>query len=274
MQTNYATQSCGIAAPSAYITTKRSRVKQFNDTVYLKDGDEFQLEIFNPKENKVLAKIFMNGVSISSSGLVIKPGQRIFLDRFIDNNDKFKFETYSVNGSNDQVKKAIQNNGSVEVQFFDEYIPPYVSYNSLTINCNNTGGNLFRYNTTTGNSLLTSNGNIGFSTASFNASNSNSATFTSSASLNNAESIKRSFFEKPKEKEVETGRIEKGGKSDQSFGTDYSNYSAFYTTTVKWKILPLSVKPVQPLSDIKEYCISCGYRNRRHNYCPRCGSKF
>lgn len=265
MQQNYATTCC-TATPSAYITVNKSRVKQFNDTVYLKDGDHFQLELYNPKQTKVLAKIILNGVHISSSGLVIKPGQRVFLDRFIDSPDKFKFETYSVNGSNEEVQKAIQNNGSVEVQFFDEQIS-YHNFNSLTINTTGSNG----YITTCGSGTYftnTNSGVLGLTSTSFNASN-NAATFTSSASLNDTLSVKSVL-----KKEIETGRIEKGAKSDQSFGTDYSDYSCFYATNIKWKILPLSVKPVNPVSDIKEYCTSCGYRNRGHNYCPKCGSKF
>lgn len=266
MQTNYATTCC-TATPSAYITVNKSRVKQFNDTVYLKDGDHFQLELYNPKQTKVLAKVILNGISISNSGLVIKPGQRVFLDRFIDSPDKFKFETYSVNGSNEEVQKAIQNNGSVEVQFFDE--TPYINYNCLTINAGTGSGGYYGLNTTTcyTGSYLSTNGAI-LTSNGFNASN-NAATFTSSASLNDTSSVKSVF-----KKEVETGRIEKGTKSDQSFGTDYSDYNCFYVTNIKWKILPLSVKPVDPVSDIKEYCTSCGYRNRGHNYCPKCGSKF
>jgi hypothetical protein len=54
--------------PVAYITQNKQRIKQFGDNVYLSNGDEFELEIFNPTTTKVLAKIEMNGKLISTSG--------------------------------------------------------------------------------------------------------------------------------------------------------------------------------------------------------------
>ena len=39
---------------------------------------------------------------------------------------KFLFETYEVDASDPNVKKAIKNNGIVEVEFYDEYKAPYV----------------------------------------------------------------------------------------------------------------------------------------------------
>ena len=59
--------------------------------VYLQNGQEFEIELYNPTSEVVMAKIEMNGKSISSSGIVLRPGERVFLERFLDNSNKFKF---------------------------------------------------------------------------------------------------------------------------------------------------------------------------------------
>ena len=77
--------------PSAHVALNNNRLRAYADVIYLKDGYEFQIELFNPYQVSVLAKIYVNDNLISSSGLVIRPGQRYFLDRYIDKNKKFKF---------------------------------------------------------------------------------------------------------------------------------------------------------------------------------------
>ena len=85
--------SVGNPAPEAFITKGKQREKQFNGTVYLKDGDNFEIELFNPKSTKVLAKISLDGKRISTAGIVLRPGERVFLERYIDSNNKFLFST-------------------------------------------------------------------------------------------------------------------------------------------------------------------------------------
>ena len=94
MTINYQTQRETV--PVAYVTKGRQRVKQFsghgNGSVYLRNGDEFELELFNPTTSKVLAKISLNGKSLGS-GIVLRPGERVFLERYFDEAKKFLFET-------------------------------------------------------------------------------------------------------------------------------------------------------------------------------------
>jgi hypothetical protein len=92
----------GLAVPQSFITKSKQRLKQQIDTVYLNDGDEFEIELYNPTQNKVLAKIEMNGNSIGN-GIILRPGERVFLERYLDVAKKFLFETYVVNGNNDEV---------------------------------------------------------------------------------------------------------------------------------------------------------------------------
>jgi hypothetical protein len=88
------------------VTQNRNRLKTYDGggTIYLKDGQNFEIELFNPLDNRVLAKISINGKQISSSGIVLNPGQRIFLERFIDDDRKFMYHSLPILGhTTDQV---------------------------------------------------------------------------------------------------------------------------------------------------------------------------
>lgn len=109
--------------PIAHICINKSRVKIYDKEtdpkIYLSKQTEFQIELFNPTTDVVLAKITLNGNSISQGGLVLNPGQRVFLERYLDVAKKFLFDTYEVSNTN-EVKKAIENNGDFKVEFFRE----------------------------------------------------------------------------------------------------------------------------------------------------------
>ncbi len=121
---NYTTQ---VGNPTAHITKKKSRLKVYNGhIVFLNDKDNFELEIHNPKQQPVLAKIKLNGKYISTSGVVLKPGQRVFLERFLDTNNKFEFSTYEVENT-PQNRSAIDLNGLVTIEFYDEQIPQNIN---------------------------------------------------------------------------------------------------------------------------------------------------
>jgi hypothetical protein len=76
-------------------------------------------------------------------------------------------------------------------------------------------------------------------------------------------------------KSIETGRIEKGESSDQSFTTTNGNFNYFPTTTISYRLLPTSVKPVET-SEIRNYCTGCGSRMKKSGwkFCPSCGEKI
>ena len=105
---NYATQ---VGKPTAHITKKKSRLKVYNGhSVFLNDKDNFEFEIHNPTNKTVLCKIKLNGEYISTGGIVLKPGQRVFLERFLDTNNKFEFSTYDVKDTSEN-RSAIDLNG-------------------------------------------------------------------------------------------------------------------------------------------------------------------
>ena len=113
--------------PTANLAVNKSRVKLYNKqgdlpTYYLQKGQEFQIELFNPTTDTVLAKITLNGNVISQGGLVLNPGQRVFLDRYLDVAKKFLFDTYEVSNTQ-EVKEAIVNNGDFKVEFYREIKP-------------------------------------------------------------------------------------------------------------------------------------------------------
>lgn len=114
-------------APTANIAVNKSRLKVYNKkgdmpTYYLQKGQEFQIELFNPTTDTILAKITLNGNEISQGGLVLNPGQRVFLDRYLDVAKKFMFDTYEVSNTQ-EVREAIANNGDFKVQFYRESKP-------------------------------------------------------------------------------------------------------------------------------------------------------
>jgi hypothetical protein len=74
---------------------------------------------------------------------------------------------------------------------------------------------------------------------------------------------------------IETGRTEKGSKSNQEFGTSYESFNSFSSEINRMKILPLSQKPVE-VSEIRNYCPNCRTRIKKATwkFCPSCGEEL
>jgi hypothetical protein len=245
----------GSAVPQSFITKGKQRLKQHIDTVYLNDGDEFEIELYNPTQNKVLAKIEMNGNSIGN-GIILRPGERVFLERYLDEAKKFLFETYVVNGNNEEVQQAIAHNGDVVIKFYDEVkISTYNAYSgTVTINNPNFGWG----STTTGSPYY---GNATFTTSNTNLFYNSSLT-SGTINTNSLRSL-------------ETGRVEKGSDSNQSFTYDNSSFNSYSSTTNWWKIKPKSTQVITK-EDLVTYCTECGSKRKKdtHKFCPHCGTKF
>ena len=252
--------------PTLFVTKGRQRVKQYGNTIYLKNGDEFELELFNPTQSKVLAKINLNGKSLGS-GIIIRPGERVFLERYLDEARKFLFETYEVDGSDSNVKEAIKNNGEVEVQFFEEYKPnnywqsPFPQYTYY-----NTGirDSQIMYGSARSSSIGQTTNNCG-------GISSSASYTTNSCSCDNvsASNFSRDFAPQ------ETGRVEKGSDSNQNFTYDNTQFNSYSSWRASWKILPESQRPLMA-KDLKIFCTSCGSKRKKssHSFCPKCGNKF
>jgi len=273
--------------PCAYITKDRKRLKQFGQNVYLNNGDEFELELFNPSTTTVLAKIKLDGSYISGGGIVLKPGQRVFLERYLDDPRKFKFETYEVDGTSNEVLDAIAGNGDVVIDFFDEYKQPVwnnpITYNGNTYtpptyvdNPYTVNGGVSTFTTTNVNYSSTNTGGINFNTASSNTFakpnlRSETSRLLKKSKPNSRSEVTMDMFSG----ELETGRVEKGGSSDQSFKTVDKTFNLFTCSTSIWKILPVS-QQVFEKQDLKVYCSNCGKKRKKDSdkFCSSCGNKF
>ena len=251
--------------PGAWIVSPKDRGRKQikSGKVFLKDGDEFEIELFNPLTVSVLADIKLNGQSISKTGLVIKPGQRVYLDCFIDDRKKFKFSTYEIENSGEALD-ATQNNGVLEVFFYKEdvitldnwqrkfdrvivekYYPynPYPWYNPYRVYC---GSGTITYGgttvTTNGNSFTmdASSGLIGETTTAYNSSNNINCSYTSQVDLSNL-NVAGSLSTNS----IETGRVEKGEKSKQQFTEVDMEFEKHYIASTIIQILPESRKPAE-----------------------------
>lgn len=246
---------------TAHIALNNNRIKTYASQVYLKDGDEFQIELFNPYQVSVLAKIYVNDNLISASGLVIRPGQRYFLDRYIDKNEKFKFNTYEVGELlTPEVEEAIKQNGSVKVEFYKEFIPtpPFPRFNTqISTNLAGHPLNTFYYNANQFGST---------SSPSYVTTTNSSATYSTTNTLS-ANSLNSN--------QIETGRVEGGSKSNQSFSASTQEFEWAACSISEWKIFPDSMRPVE-VKEIRNYCSNCGTRMKKQNwkFCPNCGQKL
>lgn len=117
------------------IAMNKSLLKEYNvngkRTVYLNDGDEFQLQFFNPHSFRVAASISFNDSLNSSRKLIINPGERVWLERYLDENKKLCFKTYWVDKGNAVVDNAIATNGKISINFYKERtyeLPTYITY--------------------------------------------------------------------------------------------------------------------------------------------------
>ena len=267
-----------VEKPSAWVVSSdKGRKSIKNGKVYLKDKEEFQIELFNPLTDCVLADIKLNGNTISQSGLVIRPGERFYLDCFVDDNKKFVFNTYEVE-DNQSTKIAISKNGMLEVFFYKESVvslknwrnrfdrvivekyypvhyPHYHPYWYTTPNvyCGTTTGGLSGtttggyytngLNTTTTNTAYYSNPNLqpinSTYTAGINISDLGNMTTTTNYSTNS----------------IETGRVEKGSKSNQKFEEVDMDFEKFHISSIVLQLLPESVKPVDT-KDLKKEKVS------------------
>ena len=268
--------------PQAWIAIKRNRQKIYNrqgkTQVYLKDGQEFQIELFNPTQTRYLVKFKINGNYQADRGLILNPGQRYFLDRFIDDDKKLEFSTYEVEDTK-AAKKAIEKNGLLEVEFYAEtflhgniisypriYNTPNWSQPIWTTNPHQFWG---------GTSAGIFNNAGGSSTLTLAGSTVNNITYTSgTVACGTTYTSSANYSSVVNDASIETGRVEKGEKSDQKFEEGYGTFGSWasYTTTVQ--IIPLSQKPAEA-QEIRSYCTGCGSRVKKQTwkFCPNCGTE-
>jgi len=285
--------SCCLS-PQAFISVNKNRQKIYDkngeQTIYLPNQTQFEIELFNPTQKRVGVKFYFNGVS-NSNLLIIRPGERMFLDRHLSDNKKLLFDVYDVSGNNSEVEKAIQKNGNIKIEFYNEkeqccvtktstiyvrepYYVPYVpTYPAGPIWV---GTSTPRYATCYHNSTLGGiNGSSTITTANINYSTTTSASgevcldslddFSSTPSLNYCS------------KSIETGRVEMGDESKQKFVNTTFDEEYSPSTTVEYKLLPISQKNLtnDDLNKSKMFCCQCGAKVKKSDkFCFQCGAKL
>ena len=308
----------GVHTPSANLCINKSRIKCYKNvgdlpTYYLEKGTSFAIELFNPTQDVILCKISLNNKPIAQGGLVLNPGERVFLDRYIDVPKKFLFDVYEVSNT-EEVKKAIEKNGDFKVEFYKEKIvntPIIINYpntirtftniyntdgtwGSLSIPCSNTHGsstttNLYNSPSSTSTAF---NSNNAFYTNTSGISSPTNLNSTKSYSSNNDSSATMDWMQpdmdrtidsapvlKPQtrsRKSIETGRVEMGSDSNQQLTSVNKNWEYFYFHKVEYKMLPISQK-INTSEDInvKRYCSNCSHKiTKGDHFCSSCGKKI
>lgn len=310
--------SAPSTVPTANIAVNKSRLKVYKNagdmpTYYLQKGQEFMIELANPTTDVVLAKVILNGKPISQGGLVLNPGQRVFLERYLDVAKKFLFDTYEVSGSA-EMKAAIANNGDFKVEFYKERQPYFNHYNgNITISTPSWDNNLGNYNGGSGtpadflrggssttlklnsfgeNSNISGNlsTNASYSANLGDTSNIQNSVFSYTSSeptldwmsqdmersLSDSAPIKKSAIRaRNLSKTIETGRVEKGSDSNQELKYVNKTFEYFAFHTVEYKMLPESQK-INTVADInvRVYCTNCGAKlGKTDKFCGSCGCK-
>ena len=264
-----------------YSTSLYSRV------VYLENGQEFQIQLFNPHNFTIGAEIFINGERLSNY-LVLKPGERIWLERYLDIKKKFKFSTYEVEGNDKDVQEAIKDNGNIEVKFYKEVLkkdfpnyPITIDYNFKTTEWHPTTliSQPIDYVEDHWSTTISTKANRSdnkFCTTHTYYSNPCIDTLTTGDQCNLvsfcASSVSTNM---PDDMICETGRIEAGSTSNQEFDNVNIDFEYFPFVTEKIKILPISQKPFTANDLHKIYCSECGRKLKStYKFCPFCGSKI
>lgn len=284
----------------AKVAVNKSLLKEYNNSdqservVYLNNGDDFQIQLFNPERTTIGAEVYVNGEKLSGI-LVLKPGERIWLERFTDKSVKFKFSTYNVeDGYSEEVQNAIADNGVITVKFFKERKKNYwwnddtsnpikVYYNGLVYTTSSDTALKYRNDINMVNSFETNSAMNDFLKPESTYSKECTCNLTSEAdsissyscgSYMNEKSFKDSYGNDNLSNTIETGRISEGGYSSQKFNNvniDFE-YCPFRTEVIK--ILPVSRKPYNSSDLNKIYCTECGRKlNPKYKFCPYCGTR-
>lgn len=275
VQTNYASAA---SMPTANIAVNKNRLKVYHsnvgDKVYLKDRQTFQIEIYNPTQKTLLAVFYINGTRMPGGGLILRPAERVFLDRYLTEKRKLIFNTYVASGNSEEVARAIMNNGKIEVKFYEEYIEDnsYKLYTNFIDNTWRPQNQSFYNDPNTGDFTYYDGAvNINYSSTdtSLGSMNLDSSRGATKSKLSNKLS-KRS-------KSVETGRIDKGGSSEQELQYVDKTFVPFQIHSVEIQLMPISQKQ-HTSSSVKRrvYCSECGAKASRTGakFCSQCGARL
>lgn len=274
----------------AKIALNKSLLKEYKTTdysrvVYMDNKSEFQIQLFNPTYREIGVKISINGKTMSDM-LILRPAERIWLERYLNSANKFLFETYTIDDSG--IARSIERaagNGQVKIEFYrvrenGQYsLQPTVYYSSSLADNVNTKLTLSddSYRGIAINRVVSDNATAANYVQTVTSTNVPSySSSISTLSCSNASCCDKAISTKePEPSQMETGRIGKGSYSNQKFSyvdMDFE-YSPFKTEIIT--ILPSSRKVIESADLKKRYCPECGRKvSNKHKFCPYCGSKL
>lgn len=255
MKTNFCNYEAKLAINKSLL--KEYSNNEYSRIVYMKDNSEFQIQLFNPYSYTIGIEIKLNDMSLGNM-LVLKPGERIWLERYLNDNRKFLFSIYEVEDSK-EAKKAIANNGNITIKFYKEKISNNWYTNKSYIYTKDIWDN----DPTLERCTITCNYNDNAQTLTSVNYCSSSLSPINTSSLATCAST------------IETGRIERGSHSNQNFSNIDIDFESFPFKTENIKILPYSQKPLYKHDLVKRYCSNCGRKlNNKYKFCPYCGEKI
>ena len=290
------TMQVQAALPNMAIAVKEQNTKNqlpvHNGASYLRDGQEFMLMMHNPTSKVIAAKLYFNGKA-QANAIRLRPGERVWLDRFVDVDKKLKFDTYFVENS-DESKHAIAGNGKVRVEFFEQaetVIPPPINYpnwpvirpifidrpvypyiHPYTMPSPYWQPGIFYSSGIPGNiGGCNANYAAGVTTSSYNSTGviGNNGSSGSAGESHVTMDSMQEFSD-----ELETGRIEAGEKSKQELKESYDEFKPNYFHSIEIELLPESRKPVSA-KDLRPKCAKCNRKQKKKEiFCPSCGTKF
>lgn len=265
--------------PVAAIAISNGRTKdqlpRYGDTYYMKDGQAFIIMLHNPTRQKIAARLLLNGKA-EQSMIVLKPGQRAWLERFIDIDRKFVFETYEVDDTAES-HDAIANNGKVRVEFYAEEIhmntpvfveqPVYIPViRPVIVNPIIVHPNPWPYN----NPHWYYNGTTNIGSVCYDSLSDNAG----GMSVNSLKSPGVPIVEHDQSAvpQMETGRVEAGAVSNQKFHASFDSFNNYYFHVEEFRLMPEKYKPAEK---IKLHCVKCGRAQKSGDiFCGTCGTKY
>ena len=227
----------------AYVSVNKNRLKIYEDNkYYLSNNTNFEIELVNNDDKKYLVEIYLNEHSIGS--IIIGANSHNYLERYIDDNRKFQFNTFEIDNV-EETEEARERNGSIQIYFY----PQITSYPKVSF-CYSSFTNGPFTNSPFINSPLT---NTPVDTCYSTSSSNTIDTYSSNT--------------------IETGRINEGENSNQTFTYSSNSFKDKSVYSLDYQILPISLKPYE---GIKTYCSECGTKIRHKNwkYCINCGTKL
>lgn len=271
--------------------------------VYLKNGQQFQIFLKNFRGIPVLVELSINGETQEES-VILDPKERLFLERYLSSNNKFKFNTYEMSAG---LKKLIESKvelGVVTVKVYtlqsvyaDKEVKasPHVLH-QVDLNSQptyGTGGgtgdffnssiNLSTFVTACSNPTTGSMGTYGTKCSSKSKGISSPNRLVNYSLSMDQNSIDRELAEEVYEEETHTkaeiGAIEKGEYSDQKFEGCPDFRKGRFLESYTIHVYPVSAQSSQEKKSSKiegaVYCSVCGRKQKSgQKFCPADGTEF